>query len=251
MIGKTDGNNFVGLYYNDRNEICTKVSGQLNFQKTLSDLEKEIEISGIHDYGIMNNSGVIILSKLGEASFEVTIVSNKEDSSVRNFSVKETLFVHFHYPVVFLVKGGNEILMYSIPENMYYYTKLYSPIVFRSSLAIAEYDIRLRVFIDLGDYLAFAEYSFYLGSTANSGTVNKRYIEKSTFPNSQLLAGFDMMQIKFKSKDEDAFTLQFKNAVLSVGILTYGLISVSEMSLKRGELLCIAYEGFFTWKKNK
>lgn len=79
----------------------------------------------------------------------------------------------------------------------------------------------------------------------------KKYLEKSYFPKSQLLTGFEAITTKFKSKDEDAYTLQFKNSILSVGILTYGLTSIVETNFKIGELIGIIYEGFFTWKKNK
>lgn len=171
LIGKTDGNNFIGIYYNDRNEIWTKVSGQLNFTKTLSDLENDIELSGVRDYGIMNNNGVIILSNLGGASFNITFISNTEGKSLRSYNVNETSFIHFNYPVVILVKGGNEILTYSIQENMYYYTKLYAPILFRTSMSGVDYDILLKVFIDLGDYICFTEFMFSLGYGTNSASV--------------------------------------------------------------------------------
>jgi hypothetical protein len=64
-----------------------------------------------------------------------------------------------------------------------------------------------------------------------------------------LIAGFENMETKFKSKNQDAYTLQFENSIYSVGTSTYSLILITESDLKKGELIQISYEGFMIWKK--
>ena len=130
----------------------------------------------------------MIISNVTQSSFDVVFVRNKEGNTTRSYSVKETTFIYFYYPAVVLVKGGMEVLAYSIPEDIYYYYPLKSPIVFQSSVTTSFYDVRIKVFIDLGDYLAYAEYTFYLGTASSSGTIFKRYLEKANFPDSPLLS---------------------------------------------------------------
>ncbi len=115
----------------------------------------------------------------------------------------------------------------------------------------SDYDVRLRCFMDLGDYLAYAEFTFYLGTASSSGTVFKRYLEKANFPDSPLIGGFDTMQCKLGTKEEDSYTLHFKDYIYHNGLLTYGLQTTVEGKYEIGELICVIYEGFFTYKKDK
>lgn len=102
----------------------------------------------------------------------------------------------------------------------------------------------------MGDYLAYATYSFSIGSSPYfSSTVYTRYLEKSIFPDEKLLAGFEQMKIKFTSKEEEGFTLQFSKTLLSVGTLTYGLYQVCESEYEKGEIIQITYDSFFVWKR--
>lgn len=57
------------------------------------------------------------------------------------------------------------------------------------------------------------------------------------------------MKTKFTSKEEEAFTLQFKNTLLSIGTNTYGLYQASDSEFEKGEVIQITYDSFFIWKK--
>ena len=122
--------------------------------------------------------------------------------------IKETTLVKFHYPNVMIVKGCNEILLYSITEDLYYYTRLNSPILFEISTIYNPYGVQLKCLIDLGDYLSYADFTMTTGTSSYySFTFHTRYMEKSTFPQQRLLAGFEPMSTKFKAKDEAARVL--------------------------------------------
>ena len=160
--------------------------------------------------------------------------------------------VKFLYPTVMIVKGCNEILMYSITEDLYYYIKLNSPILFESSTICSVYGLELKWFLDLGDYLANAMFSLTTGANSYiSVSITTKYFEKSEFPDGELLAGFEQMKVKFNSKEEDAFILQFSDWLMWFGSLTNGLLETYNLKYKKGELMQISYDGFFTWKKGE
>ena len=144
---KADGSNLVGLFYNERNEVAAKVSGQLNFEKkgSRSD-DQNFELSKTKEFAIYNNSGIIVISDFSEISFTVSLLPIKEESANKIYTVSESTSVNFDYPAVTVIKGCNEILTFNIAENKYYYTKLGAPIVFKSSIVSSTYDIRLRFF---------------------------------------------------------------------------------------------------------
>lgn len=129
--------------------------------------------------------------------------------------------------------------------------KLGAPIALEASTLTTSYSAEIRVFQDYGDYLGFSTYSFTVGNDPYfSSSIYQKYLEKSTFHDSPLLAGFEAMKTKFVSNDEDAYTLQFRDAIQTFGVLTYGLTQIAESSFKLGEILHINYESFFTWRKN-
>lgn len=140
--------------------------------------------------------------------------------------------------------------MYNIPENMYYYIKLWSPIRFAVSTVSSYYNLALRCYIDLGDYYCYSDMSFTLGTNSYiTMTYFKRYLEKSQFPEHILLAGFEQIKVKFAAKEEDSYVLQFDRSIFSVSTLTYGLNQLADSVFKLGEILHISYDGVHTWKK--
>jgi hypothetical protein len=152
---------------------------------------------------------------------------------------------------VIIIKGCNEILLYNITENLYYYVKLNAPLLFETSTTLSSYSPEIKGFMDLGDYLCPIQLSFSVGSNAYfSGTFYKKFLEKSDFPDQKLLAGFDQIKTKFASKEEEAFTLQFSGSLLSIGTLTDGLVQLTESDYEKGEVIQIPYDSFIVWKKN-
>jgi hypothetical protein len=151
----------------------------------------------------------------------------KEKSHHKSYQIKETNLVKFFYPVITIVKGSNEILLYSITEKLYYYIKLNSPLIFDSSTLSNAYGPELKGFFDLGDYLFYATFSFTVGSNPYfSSTYFKMFLPKAEFPDDKLLGGFEYTKIKFLSKEEDAYTLQFSNSLMCFGVLTNGLTQI-------------------------
>jgi hypothetical protein len=143
------------------------------------------------------------------------------------------------------------VILYDVSEELYYYMRLGAPIALESSTMSTAYSAELKVFQDYGDYLGFSTFSFTVGTDAYfSSTYYLKYLEKSSFPDSPLLAGFEITKTKFVSNEEDAYTLQFGNTIQAIGCLTYGLTQISESTFKKGEILHINYESFFTWRKN-
>jgi len=180
----------------------------------------------------------------------IHIFPSKEESGHKLYQLKETTLVKFFFPVVLIIKGCNEILIYSITEDLYYYVKLSSPLLFESRTVTSYYSPEIKGFLDLGDYLAFFSFSFTVGANPYfSSTFYTRYLKKSDFPDQELLTGFEQMSTKFISKDEDALTLQFSKSLLSVGTNTVGLVQITESEYSLGEVIQISADSFFVWKK--
>jgi hypothetical protein len=245
-----EGNNLVSLSTNDINQVFVKVQGQVEADKTVSALDK-IDTNKIKTFGLADNKFVVAIHDYSVKGFDVLFIPIKQENPSRKYYVKEISKINFFYPVITIVKGCNEIILYDVSEELYYYMKLGAPIALESSTLTTSYSAELKVFQDYGDYLGFSTYSFTLGTGAYfSSTYYMKYLEKSTFPDSPLLAAFEAMKTKFVSNDEDAYILQFGNAIQAIGVLTYGLTQVSESTFKKGEVLHINYESFFTWRKN-
>jgi hypothetical protein len=247
---KVNDDNYVYYYNNDRNQPCMQVKGQVKFDRSGESLGDNVVPSDIKDFGFVNNSDAIFLYHFRGTSFNVCYMPADKSSPVRSYLVEETTFMKFNYPTILLCKGGKEIILFDVTENLYYYVRLNIPIVFNSSSYYTQYGNDYRFFVDLGDYLAYTTYSFGIGANPYmSGTIYKKYLEKSTFPDSPLIAGFEAMQVNFKMKDEEAYTLQFENSIYNLGALTHSLIQITESDLVKGELIQISYEGFMIWKK--
>ncbi|CAI2365026.1 unnamed protein product [Moneuplotes crassus] len=250
FIAKADKESLVGMEYNKRNEFCVHVSGKVSFTKTIDNMDYCPNISSVSDYCIRGDNSVMIISDFNEQSFEVLYVRDKAGMNPRRYTVKETTFIHFYYPTVVLMKGGTEILSYSVTTGVYHYRKLGAPLIFRSSELTSEYDVKITGFIDLGDYLAFADYSLSTHYMSTSSTISKAYIEKANFPDSQLLAGFNVFKYKYGEKEEDSFCLHFKRFLLFSSSASYGVFRVVEARYEPGELHAIIYQGFLTYKKD-
>jgi hypothetical protein len=64
-----------------------------------------------------------------------------------------------------IVKGGNEVLIYSITDKTYYYLRLYAPISMQSSTISTAYSPEIKGLMDLGDYYAFVTMTFTTGTS--------------------------------------------------------------------------------------
>lgn len=128
---KTDGNNLVAVYNSEENNVAGSCIGTVKFSRASAKLGM-VQKSDIRDAGLMMNANVIAVSKMMDDSFEVTIFPS-DDRICRNHKVKEITSVKFYYPNIILVKGGKEILIYNITEDLYYYILLGAPYVMDSS----------------------------------------------------------------------------------------------------------------------
>ena len=165
-------------------------------------------------------------------------------------SINENTIIDFIYPAIITVKGCNEILIYSITDDIYYYMVLNAPILFKSSTVSNCNIFELRLYLDMGEYLIYSILSFSVGSASYfSMSYYKRYLEKSIFPKEMLLWGFDPISTNFIKKEELAFTLQFSGTIVTIGLLTHGLFQQIDSDYERGELIQIADDSFYSWKK--
>jgi hypothetical protein len=164
---KVDGNNYVYYYNNDQNQPYMQVRGDVKFDRSASSLDGNVVPSDIKDFGLVNDSNAIFIYNFRGTSFSVCYMPTDRSSPVRSYLVEETTFMRFNYPTILLCKGGKEIILFDVTENLYYYLKLNAPIVFTSSTNYNEYGTDYRFFIDLGDYLIYSSYSITLG--ANPG----------------------------------------------------------------------------------
>lgn len=206
------------------------------------------QIYDVEDFDLFNNKSILCITKLTQENIQVELF-HSGDSKSKQYTINETRIMKFHYPAVMMVKGCNEIIIYSITEDMYYYIKLNSPILFESSGCISVYGLELRWYLDMGDYLAYAHFGFTVGlySYVNC-TFYTRYLEKSIFPDEKLLVGFERVITKFKSKEEEAYTLQFSNSLLSIGTSTNGLHQIWDFEYQLGEIILASCEYFIFWK---
>lgn len=160
--------------------------------------------------------------------------------------------VEFTYPIIAIIKGCNEVIIYSLTEDLFYYLKLNAPVIMASSSTCSKYSPRLDFFIDLGHYITYSKLNLTLGASPYiTQDMNVRYLDKALFPPQKLLAGFDYVKVKFLAKEEDAFTLQFENTIINFGAMTYGLTQTIESNYKLGEIISAQYDSFYVWKKHE
>lgn len=139
--------------------------------------------------------------------------------------------------------------MFSIPEKMYYYIKLNSPIAVLCTTVSTSYNLDLKALIDLGNYYGYIAFNFSIGSyNSIYASLYKRYMEKENLPREKVLTCFEPQKIKFLSKEEDALVLQFPNFIYCLGLLTFELFSITDSDLKLGELIHISYAGMLEWR---
>lgn len=204
---------------------------------------------GYKEIGVAKDQAIITLSPLVGEEFKVNYIPLDTKISSKKFVGEEILYIKFVYPAVLLVKGCNEVLIYSITEDMYYYHKLNSPIILETSTVYSPYAPEVKGYIDLGPYIAYTAITYNIGSSPYiSASTYKRYIEKENLPKQKLLCGFDMIKTLFISKEEDAFMLQFTNAIVCSGSCTNGLFQVVESDYEKGELMQITCDGYYSWK---
>jgi hypothetical protein len=243
------GNSNVILYSNKFGILEASWYGEINFKMEASK-DENVQTSDIRDFGIANNQAIVCISNFNEESMVVHYFPLNDESCQKSYKIKEISLIKFFYPVIIIVKGWNEILIYSIAERLYYYVKVNSPVIFESSSLSISYGPELKAFLDLGDYLLFASFSFTVGSKpCFSCTLHKTFLPKFEFPDGKLLDGFERLTIKFLNKNEDAYILQFSNSLMCYAILTYGLTQVFEWEYKKGEIIQIAYQSFYFWNK--
>ena len=205
----------------------------------------------MRDCGLINNTIATCISKFTQESIIVEYFPSNGKPS-RLCTIKETTMVKFAYPAVMIVKGCNDVLLYSITEDLYYYFKLNSPVLFESSTIINSGGIDLKCYYDLGDYLIYGSFTFSVGSSCYfSGSFYKKFLEKSQFPDQKLLAGYELTKVKFANKEEDSFVLLFSESIISFGSCTHGLVQVVESDNLAEEVIHISYDGFYFWKKGQ
>lgn len=59
------------------------------------------------------------------------------------------------------------------------------------------------------------------------------------------------MKIKFPTKDEDAYMLQFAKKLLMIGTNTKDLMMEVEVDYELGEIIHFSYENAFCWNKGE
>ena len=107
------------------------------------------------------------------------------------------------------------------------------------------------VFLDMGEYLIFSVLSFSVGSNSLfTQTYYKRYLEKSVFPKSKLIWGFDPISTKFLTNVEVAITLQFSGTIVSISLLSYAWYQQTDSDFGPGELIHVSNDWFYTWRKS-
>lgn len=176
--------------------------------------------------------------------------SNRKSSKI--FTIKETSLVKFFYPIVLVVKGCNEIFLYNASEDLYYYMKSNSPILFESSTHVFMYSPALYCYIDSGDHIHHASFSFNVGINASiTACYSKIYLEKSHFPDQKLLAGYDLQKVKYATLEEDSYLLLFSESIVSFGSATQGLMQVVEEDYLAEEVINIQNYGLIFWTKGQ
>ena len=247
---KTVGENFWVINNNDMNILEAKVFGKVSYTKATSIGGEITQYYDVKDFSLQKDNSMIWISKFTEDNFFIEVFPAEKSLPHYKHEVREITMVKFNYPVVTMVKGCNEILLYSITDDLCYYLRLYSPFAFEWSSVTSSYSVELKGLVDLGDYFTFVSMSFTTGSNPYfNGTYYKRYIEKENLPNDKLLTWFDICQTKFLSKEEDAFILHFVHWIYAIGTNTYELYQVVESDYKLGEIIHIQYTGILTWNK--
>lgn len=244
-----DGSNLLTVTNNDRNLIEVFCNGQVNFKKLSSETDYS-SYYDIKDMGLDNNR-IVCISRLTEQQCKIEVYPMDPKQNHFYYNIKESTLVKFNYPLVLIVKGGKEMLLYNINDNKYQYLHLPSPIVMESlTISNNTYNLDLNCLMDLGDYFLAYTWTFPYSAGSNfSCTINKRYIEKSNFPKERLLGYFNLMKIKFLSKEEDALVFQFENSLLSYSVCSYGLVEKTEQDYGYGEVINPANDGLYYWKK--
>ena len=248
FISFIDGANFLTLSNNDFNVLEAFWNGQVNFKKVSSNNEYNY-IYGFKDAGLDNNR-MIVISSMSNQEWKIEVFPNSSKANHFSYNFYETTLMKFNYPDVLMVKGGRELFLYNVNENLWYYTFLPSPILLESTTLHYEKSyIELYCLMDMGDYLIRWNFNFYTSSQNYiEQSIYKRYLEKSNFPKSKMLTYFDNWRVKFV-EEESAIVIQFENCITSYGLSSYNLVEKSESYSALGEIIHIEGDGLYYWKK--
>ena len=245
-----DGNNVLSVFNNEQNNFKAWCWGQVDFSRISWD-EEVANFYEAKDLGLIDNQSILWITKFDEHSCKIELFPSDIKWNQVSFEIKENTIVDFIYPAVIVVKGWSEVIIYNITENIYYYLTLNAPVLMQSSSVDKNNTLEIKLFLDMGDYLIFSIISFPFGSNSSfSQSYFKRYLQKSVFPNEKLLNGFDPINTKFLTKDEEAITLHFSKTIVSISLLTYDLFQLTESDLECDELIHVSNDCFYTWKRS-
>ena len=198
----------------------------------------------------LDKNRIICISSLSDQQWKVEVFPNDSNKSHFAYNIKGSTMVRFSYPLVLTVKGGTEIFVYNISENLYYYLSLPAPILIESSTSWTSRDsLNFWCLSDLGDYLVQWDWSFNYRYSSIYVMINKRYLEKKDFPNEKILTFFSPLNVKFLSNEENAYVIQFEKSILTYGMLSYGLVEKSDSDYEKGEIMNLEGDYLFFWKK--
>lgn len=153
------GENIVAFFNNEKSLFEAKVRGKV-MSNTTSNGDIATMYYDVVDWSIFKNNTVACITKLTQDKFEIEIFPTDKEDAYSYFSVWETTFLSFAYPNVMIVKGGSEVLVYSISENIYYYLILYAPLAMQSSTIQNPYFPEIKGLMDFGEYYIFAKMLF-------------------------------------------------------------------------------------------
>ena len=246
--GYVQGENFVLIENDERGNLNAHVTGKVNFKRA-SRSDKIVQYYEVTDCTQFSNNSVAVLSNLQDESVQIEIFPSEKTEYNLQQTIKEITMVQFYYPNVMIVKGGNEVLIYSIVDKDYYYLRLYAPLSVTSGTISTATNCEIKGLLDLGNYYTFSTMSFTTGSSPYfSGTFYKRYIEKENLPPERILNCFDVGKVKYLTKEEDSIIIQTAKTLFCQSCLSFDLFQVIESDYKLGELLHVAYTGFLVWK---
>lgn len=106
-----DGNNLLAVYKNHQNVLEANSIGQASFKREFTE-KASASYSDVKEFVLINTDtiGVILQVNDQEFSFEILPL----DQSKRTYAgcAKEISFIDFSYPLIFMLKGCTELLIY-------------------------------------------------------------------------------------------------------------------------------------------
>jgi len=194
---------------------------------------------------------VLQLCNLLNKNLTVKIESESKTVPTKEFDREEISIIKFAFPIVYILKGTNEILTFHIANQEYIYIRLDMPFICLTSSKYDLSSITIYGILDAGPFLISVSINW--GTEGNYycyATIERRFFEKRNFPNQKLLGYYAMMTYVYPDKDENSTLLHFTNWMMAYSRARYDKFILYDIKYELEEIMHIQkFSSFIVCKK--